>query len=96
MITLQLVVTVALCSLIAALFLRMLRSSPQPAQRSISTTQKNTSVINNIVEPSNSSLRTAQPKSLTIVYATQTGTSKVYADKLAAAAQTLHIEVGRM
>ncbi len=95
MITLQLFVTVALCSLIAALFLRMLRSSPQPTQPSISTARKNTSVINTTVAPSNS-LKTAQPTSLTIVYATQTGTSKIYADKLAAAAQSLNIEVGRI
>ncbi len=94
MITFQLFVTVALCSLIAALFLRMLRSGSQPSKGSVSTIKENTPINNNTSPSSTDSLKTSQPKSLTIVYATQTGTSKVYADKLAAAAKSLNIEVG--
>jgi sulfite reductase alpha subunit-like flavoprotein len=93
MITFQLFVTVALCSLIAALFLRMLRSSPHSPKGGATVTKENTNINSSTVTSSANSLKTTQPKSVTIVYATQTGTSKVYADKLAAAAKSLNIEV---
>jgi sulfite reductase alpha subunit-like flavoprotein len=93
MITFQLFVTVALCSLIAALFLRMLRSSPHSSKGGATVTKDNTNINSSTVTSSTNSLKTTQPTSVTIVYATQTGTSKVYADKLAAAANSLNIEV---
>jgi sulfite reductase alpha subunit-like flavoprotein len=74
----------------------MLRSTPQITQKKPLIIKENSSEATKTELIENIEIVKTDQAALTIVYATQTGTSKVYADQLAASANAQGLQVGAL